>query len=114
MGSSDTAAAAPQPIDYEELYEQIKDKPCHVAHINQRLEGYNGGTPRTKAHLVNRELEPVYKAHTLSELQQELDAAGRRLKQLGVFGAIDMLAHEEPLVREKHRVHSLWIMLSLS
>ena len=85
-------------VDYEALYEQIKDKPCHVVQINQRKDGFNGGTFRTRASLIERELEPIYKAETLAEVHEEMEAAGKRLRQLGVFTGVSMLAHEEPLV----------------
>ncbi|PNW83153.1 hypothetical protein CHLRE_06g308900v5 [Chlamydomonas reinhardtii] len=84
-------------VDYEALYEQIKDKPCHVVQINQRKDGFNGGTFRTRASLIERELEPIYKAETLAEVHEEMEAAGKRLRQLGVFTGVSMLAHEEPL-----------------
>ncbi|KAG2436096.1 hypothetical protein HYH02_011607 [Chlamydomonas schloesseri] len=88
---------APGAVDYEALYEQIKDKPCHVVQINQRKDGFNGGTFRTRASLIERELEPIYQAQTLAEVHTEMEAAGKRLRQLGVFTGVSMLAHEEPL-----------------
>ncbi|PNH06935.1 Sorting and assembly machinery component 50 A [Tetrabaena socialis] len=95
--ASTSSAAAPAPVDYEALYDQIKDKPCRVVQINQRLDGFSGGKFRTRAALLERELEPIYKAETLADVHHELDAAGRRLKQLGVFSDVNFLAHEEPL-----------------
>ncbi|KAG2426304.1 hypothetical protein HXX76_013061 [Chlamydomonas incerta] len=91
------AGGAPGVVDYEALYEQIKDKPCHVVQINQRKDGFNGGTFRTRASLIERELDPIYKAETLAEVHEEMEAAGKRLRQLGVFTGVSMLAHEEPL-----------------
>jgi outer membrane protein insertion porin family len=93
------AGGVPGVVDYEALYEQIKDKPCHVVQINQRKDGFNGGTFRTRASLIDRELEPIYKAQTLAEVHEEMEAAGKRLRHLGVFTGVSMLAHEEPLVR---------------
>ncbi|GFR49021.1 hypothetical protein Agub_g11042 [Astrephomene gubernaculifera] len=95
--SAQNAPAAQAPVDYVALFEQIKDKPCRVVQINERLEGFHGGAFRTRADILQRELEPIYKAETLAEVHQELDAAGRRLKQLGVFDEVNMLVHEEPL-----------------
>ncbi|EFJ52244.1 hypothetical protein VOLCADRAFT_116281 [Volvox carteri f. nagariensis] len=89
--------AVPQPVDYTDLYERIKDKPCRVVQINQQLEGFNGRPFRTRSDIIERELEPIHKAQTLSEVHEELDAAGLRLKQLGVFSHVEFVAHEEPL-----------------
>ncbi|KXZ54472.1 hypothetical protein GPECTOR_4g537 [Gonium pectorale] len=89
--------AAPAGVDYAALYEQLQGAECRVEHINKRLEGFGGGAPRTRAALIDRELEPIQRAHTLAEVHAELEAAAARLKQLGVFSSVNMLAHEEPL-----------------
>ncbi|GLC33405.1 hypothetical protein PLESTB_000072000 [Pleodorina starrii] len=94
---AEESVTVPQPVDYTELYERIKDKPCRVVQINQQLEGFNGGAFRTRSDMIERELESIHNAQTLSEVHEELDAAGRRLKQLGVFNKVEFFAHEEPL-----------------
>ncbi|GLI60036.1 hypothetical protein VaNZ11_001886 [Volvox africanus] len=91
------SVSASQSVDYTALYESIKDKPCRVVQINQHVEGFNGRTFRTRPNVIERELEPIHNAQTLSEVHEQLDAAGRRLKQLGVFSTVEFLAHEEPL-----------------
>lgn len=55
---------------------------------------------RTKAYIIDRELERVHQAETLEQLQDALNEAGERLQQLDVFSRIDMLVTEEPEVRE--------------
>lgn len=88
-----------QPVNYEALYEQVRDKPCSVEDIQIKLEGANGQPSRTRMALIERELDRVHSARTLAEVHEALEEAGRHLQVLGVFNRIDMLVHEEPKVR---------------
>lgn len=95
------ASAAPSGrIDYAELYDQIKGKPCKVERINQERIGFREGDFRTRSDIIERELAPIYNANTLEEVHRELEAAHKRLSRLGVFSSVSFLAHEEPLVRQ--------------
>ncbi len=101
------ASAAPSgPIDYAELYDQIKGKPCKVERINQERIGFREGDFRTRSDIIERELAPIYNANTLEEVHQELEAAHKRLSRLGVFSSVSFLAHEEPLVGQGSRMGS--------
>jgi outer membrane protein insertion porin family len=92
------ATAGPASIDYEALYDAVKDRKLRVDKVKEQLDGHNGTPPRTRKELVDRELQPLYKAETLAELHQAMDAAGQRLAALGVFSTVALLAHEEPSV----------------
>lgn len=91
--------AEPQ-IDYEKLFDEIKGRPCRVDRIEKLYEA-NEKRLRTKPHVIDRELERVYAANSLEEINQALEEAGRNLQQLQCFKNLHMLVHEEPAVRSQ-------------
>jgi hypothetical protein len=106
-GESPSSAAAPSgaaapgekvPLDYNELYEAHKHKLCRVVALDKLWEGKEQGL-RTKAQLIDRELDRVLEARTLEEVHGALEEAGRNLQQLQTFRRVEMLVSEEPLVR---------------
>mmetsp|Transcript_32609 Transcript_32609/g.72023 ORF Transcript_32609/g.72023 Transcript_32609/m.72023 type:complete len:528 (-) Transcript_32609:921-2504(-) len=82
-------------LDYEALYERVKDNPCKVANVDRVYE--TKGVPlRTKAHIIDRELDKIFEANTLGEIHAALEEAGRNLSQLQVFRKVHMIVSEEP------------------
>lgn len=104
-----STSAPSQPLDYQQLYEQVKNKPCTVAHIEQRLEGHQEFTFRTRSSIIERELAPVYQASTLAEVYKALETAGQNLQHLDVFRDINFLVHEAPSVSMKELLAALSI-----
>ncbi len=96
--SSSPAASGVE--SYQQLYEEIKAKPCRVAHIGKLYEERSADAPplRTKPSIIDRELERVHAASTLEEIQAALEETGRNLQQLGCFSRVEMLVTEEPQV----------------
>ncbi len=88
----------PRQLNYEELFEQVKNRPCRVAHIEHVYEGKQDVKLRTRPHIIERELQRVYDAKTLEEIHLALEEAGRSLQQLQIFRKLDMLVTEEPKV----------------
>lgn len=95
-----TGKPAAQSQSYEQLYEQIKSKPCKVARI-ERLYEEKGREIRTKPHIIDRELEQVERASTLEEIHTALEKAGSALSDLDIFRSVDILITEEPEVRRR-------------
>ncbi|KAJ9511435.1 hypothetical protein QJQ45_029911 [Haematococcus lacustris] len=85
----------PRERDYSALYERIKRKPCRVANLEQ-LHETQGRKLRTRAHLIERELQKVQDASTLEEIHLALEEAGSNLEKLRVFSRIELLVNEEP------------------
>ncbi|GAX76883.1 hypothetical protein CEUSTIGMA_g4329.t1 [Chlamydomonas eustigma] len=96
-GSADHESSKAHSVDYEQLFEQLKHKPCRVDRIDKKYESPGRKPIRTKASIIDRELERVYDATTLEEIHMALEEAGRNLQQLQVFRRLHMLVHEEPL-----------------
>jgi outer membrane protein insertion porin family len=97
-GSSTTASSGQTQLDYEQLFEEIKTRPCRVDRIEKVNDEPGQKKLRTKPHIIDRELERVYGANTLEEIHQALEEAGRNLQQLQVFRNLHMLVHEAPAV----------------
>eukprot|EP00798_Chlamydomonas_sp_ICE-L_P003901 gene3901-13971_t len=87
-------------IDYEELFEQVKNKPCTVDSFD-RLYDTGDKKMRTRSHIIDRELDRVLEAKTLDEIHLALEMAGKNLQQLNIFRRIDMIVTEEPKEHEE-------------
>lgn len=53
--------------------------------------------PVTCQSIIERELQPVYEATTLEDIQDALEEAIQHLRELEVFDAIEAVIDEEPL-----------------
>ena len=75
------------------LSEDITQKPCRVVEIE--LKGLN----RTKAEVIERELDDLRNASTLSEIYTEIQTLVGNLTELDVFSGVDANITETQRVR---------------
>uniref|UniRef100_A0A383WJ48 Bacterial surface antigen (D15) domain-containing protein n=1 Tax=Tetradesmus obliquus TaxID=3088 RepID=A0A383WJ48_TETOB len=91
----------------QDLYLQVRDKPCRVVDVRveslgPEIEGPGGLTQspkplRLKQEILDRELDRVYEAKTLREVHEALERSVEVLRQLEVFDDITALIDSQPL-----------------
>lgn len=87
---------APESINLQNLYEEIKDKPCEVSKISVV------GLKRTKEDIVMRELIKAREAKTLEDIQITLLDVTSDLMYLDVFGDVDITIDQGEKVSQTH------------
>lgn len=92
-----------QEIDHQALFVEVAGKPCQVSYVEKVYEKERDGKGaplRTKSYLIDRELQRVYEANSLEQINLALVEATSALQELDVFKRIDVIITEEPEVSQ--------------